>query len=137
MIKNESLINTVIREGHQKTFYHHGLKCQIVRNWAGAWCGYVYKKKGFVFSPPYYVHGGISLETDEMIGFDCGHINMDLVPFLYSDLPHAEKLKSITEKYFKRTIYRTKEYAIYHTKKLADQIFFEQRQINRLFKLKK
>jgi hypothetical protein len=129
MIK-ESLIDTIIREGDKKVFYHHGLKCEIIRMKMGFWCGYVHKNKNLTFDQDYNIHGGVTFDDKIKIGFDCAHC-CDLVPSY--DL-RTFKMLFESQKY---DIYRTKNFAIYETKRLADQIYFQNRLEKQEIKLKK
>lgn len=115
------------------------LPCLAVRNYKGAWCGYVGIPKG-ILSPPtdqLEVHGGITYgpatcngaichvaqpgEPEvHWIGFDCSHEAFDLCPgsrwrldLLYK--PFASLL-------LRGSVYRNLEYVKGECKRLIDQV---------------
>src|SRR5690606_24095382 len=121
--------------GNEEQFVFADLQCQVLRGPVGAWCGYVYldnkKHPAFGADDCYSdddvlrdisVHGGITYRVAHkgyglwVIGFDCSHSG-DLSPRLaYPD--HSKKMTY----HFSDGVYRTKEYAIDETKRLAVQL---------------
>ena len=85
-------------------------KCHIIRGDLGTWCGYVEFDSPLNYNPEreLLVHGGITYESKEEIGFDCHHFN-DTEPFrhyrgsykTYRDVDYVlGQLKSLTEQMF-------------------------------------
>jgi hypothetical protein len=118
---NNELLNLIIEEGNYFEFNHAGFKCFIQRAALDQkilreqgiglihWCGYI--STGFDISPvmksTVLVHGGITYNNDGLIGFDCAHAN-DLCTVIAQKCPQS--------------LYRSKEYVIDETKRLADQL---------------
>lgn len=137
----KELWNKIIQEGDSKVFYHHGLKCQILRHPSmGHLCGYVFNKEGvkhwryeddcesnYPCDTSYDVHGGITYDNDVKLGFDLAHLG-DLTPysilnpisihpcFMYEDDDEE---------------YRDMAYAKMEVKRLADQIYQYNLQLKR------
>ncbi len=127
MKKNhKNILSIIVSERHHKTFYHHGIKCEINRSFmTGSFCGYVHLGNKYKVPSDLFVHGGITYEEDGTFGFDCAHTN-DLKPLLPSHYPR-----------FLDVIYRDYNFAINETKRLADQVYFYNRRFKKLKKLKK
>ena len=118
---NNNLVDLVLEEGNYFEFNHAGFKCFIQRAQLNEtilreqgiglihWCGYV--STGFVISPTMQdtisIHNGITYNRSGLIGFHCAGIN-DLATVIAQKCP--------------QTLYRSKEYVIDETKRLADQL---------------
>lgn len=123
--KVESMWDIMIREGDQKAFKYHGVKCQIIRNTSFnyTWCGYVCIPK--VDAHKFHdldcdldVHGGVTFtsgSTDDIVlGFDCGHMG---------DYKPIDPLKQLNLMALSTNgTYRTKEYVIMQVKGMVDQL---------------
>lgn len=96
----------------EKDFYEFeylGYKCEIKRNALGNLCGYIYVTNRNVLNNTYDldVHGGITYETNNKIGFDCGH---------YGDFsPYGSN--------YSESEYRNVEYVTNELKSLAEQCY--------------
>lgn len=114
---NNNLYQIIQEEGDYEEFQHAGFTCYIERHeyntQIGAllvyWKGYV--KTGFRVPPDKIddikVHNGITYNQDGIVGFACAGIN---------DLVTMEKQK------YPQNVYRSKEFAIDETKRLAEQL---------------
>lgn len=107
-----------------------GLKCLLVRNNMGSWCGYVGIEPTHVLYGKHYndidgvldVHGGLTYSSQQSpdgeshglwwLGFDCGHAT-DLIPLLVKLLPSEIVLQGT---------YRNLAYVQAETEKLAKQL---------------
>ena len=121
-------------EDDRVDFIHANTACFIKRNQMGVWCGYASVDKNHPLygedydTPEILVHGGLTYADKCQgdlchtpaegfpadvwwFGFDCGH-GRDIMPkmllFAVVDLPDS--------------VYRTQEYAMNETKKMADQL---------------
>lgn len=125
-----------LHEPDRVDFEHAGLPCLLLRNRAGAWCGYAAVPPGHPLhgkdyeTPDVEVHGGLTYasacdrhichvpkpgEPDDVwwFGFDCSHSG-DISPAY--DLPRGERYSSYTDQY------RTVDYARAETARLAEQL---------------
>lgn len=116
----QEIIDDLIKYPDNITFYHLGYECFIKRNDIFLfWNGYVKDHTNNYYTHFNYfdniIHGGITYYniSDNVLGFDCGHIT-DIIPFelLYDDYP------KINEKTFKNY-----DFIINETKKLAEELY--------------
>jgi len=130
------------KEPNRFEFKHAGFDCLAVRQFHGAWCGYV----GVTEEHPYFgknyddlqfeVHGGLTYAKEcsgvvchfsdneskkrWWFGFDCAHAQ-DLVPCFGSSLQNM--LNALEEKITKtKQVYRNLDYVIDEIKSLAEQL---------------
>ena len=126
MTKKE-LWEIIIREGDKKTFMHNQMKCMVWRDPDMLhWCGYVYiplnimkvlNKANPIETDYRYTFNsgsGITYVNGNLIGFDCAHLH-DLVPYrLFNNIRMFDEDD--------KSIYRTKESAIFEVKQLTQEI---------------
>jgi hypothetical protein len=119
-------------EPDKEEFEYKGLKCLIVRNHMGAYCGYVaipignplYEKEDIYDGNAIYVHGGVTFQGrqedggDWWIGFDCAHYE-DFVPGFYGIFKLEYPLLQ------EHAIYRDIEYVREQCKSMADQVLLQ------------
>lgn len=108
-----------------------GLKCLLIRNCVGGWCGYVYAPLYLVQGLDQNsldVHGRVSFDEESegglrLLGFDCCHA-YDLVPGLAeTQLDHRKEfLKQNPTIPLKPLLYKNLEFAKKEAESLADQI---------------
>lgn len=105
------IVKDIIKlEGNKLNFKYKGLECQVLRMpHFGHLCGYVTTKKPLtdVQAMSLEVHGGVTYQEGNKVGFDCAHY-MDMLPFsdnLYND-----------------AYYRTMRYVKREVKRMVDQI---------------
>lgn len=83
-----------------KTFRSNGFDCEIIKQPGGFLCGYVIISRGHPWFETHYddvnavVHGGLTYsgyggDDRWRVGFDCGHLSMDIVPSSPVNFPDA------------------------------------------------
>jgi hypothetical protein len=107
-------------EPNSTTFLHQGYKCEVKRmSELGHLCGYVTLPDHHPDTGKHYdmikvdVHGGLTFADGNKFGFDCAH---------YGDLVPALPILDVGE-------YRTMEWVIEETKRLADQFKAREKEV--------
>lgn len=66
-----------------------GFTGKITKNFTGTYCGYVYHTDYLINITDYDVHGGITYDTDHMVGFDYNHSRDYNTLFTASEYEHG------------------------------------------------
>lgn len=116
-------------------FWHAGFRCETARSRMGTLCGYVLIPEGHPWhglgrgQVPCDVHGDTTYcqatpDGAWRVGFDCGHFN-DLIPMdadLYGHLIGGGMRRRLRRsRAFGRGVYRTMQWTIRETQRLAEQ----------------
>lgn len=132
-------------------FVHKGIECLVRRTDSGILCGYVIIPEDSFFNglaglsefdEAFDVHGGITcygVDENDMIiiGFDCAHPH-DICPLIQKNYPLLnEKWKAFAKHYklseglksFFTPTYKTWDFVMEETKRLADQILEKDKEL--------
>jgi hypothetical protein len=117
------------REPDAATFQHAGLLCAVIRASMGHWCGYVLVPKGHPWhgerDVSAIVHGDVNFAQRAtggawQLGFDCAHF-YDFTPSMMEVAGLGGGARRRVRRLYARRNYRTIQYAIAETKRLAEQ----------------